>query len=177
MKIKFYPINKILRSEIPNCLKNYLEPWIMPYLARPIHILCDAHQAIPFTMPCPPDHTIYHAMPARPYHKHVIPPGHTIRVYHPIPRKALPYTMPCLSGHTIYHARPARQYHISCHTHKTIAYTMPCPQGHTLIPCHACQAIPYTMPGTPSHTIYHVIHVPDTADRPYQMPCPPSITI
>ena len=26
MKIKFYPINKILRSEIPNCLKNYLEP-------------------------------------------------------------------------------------------------------------------------------------------------------
>ena len=28
MKIKFYPINKILRSEIPNCLKNYLEPWL-----------------------------------------------------------------------------------------------------------------------------------------------------
>ena len=26
MRIKFYPINKILRSEIPNCLKNYLEP-------------------------------------------------------------------------------------------------------------------------------------------------------
>ena len=26
MKIKFYLINKILRSEIPNCLKNYLEP-------------------------------------------------------------------------------------------------------------------------------------------------------
>ena len=26
MKIKFYPIFKILRSEIPNCLKNYLEP-------------------------------------------------------------------------------------------------------------------------------------------------------
>ena len=26
MKIKFYPINKILRNEIPNCLKNYLEP-------------------------------------------------------------------------------------------------------------------------------------------------------
>ena len=26
MKIKFYPINKILSSEIPNCLKNYLEP-------------------------------------------------------------------------------------------------------------------------------------------------------
>ena len=34
MKIKFYPINKILRSEIPNCLKNYLEPCSRPITTK-----------------------------------------------------------------------------------------------------------------------------------------------
>ena len=31
--------------------------YTMPYLARPVHTPCDAHRAIPFTMPCVPDHT------------------------------------------------------------------------------------------------------------------------
>ena len=101
--------------------------YTIPYLTRPVHIPCDAHQAIPFTMPCPQDHTIYHAMSARPHHKPCqTMPGHTL--YHPIPRQAIPYTMPCPPGHTIYHARPVKQYHISCHVHQAVAYNMPCPQ-------------------------------------------------
>ena len=63
--------------------------YTIPQFARPIHIPCGAQQA----MPCPLDHTIYNAIPARPYHVHYIPPGHAI--YHPIPRQVIPYTMPC----------------------------------------------------------------------------------
>ena len=44
-------------------------------------------------MPCPPGHTIYHAMP----------------------RQSITYTMPWLPGHTIYLTMPARSYHIPCH--------------------------------------------------------------
>ena len=79
-----------------------------PYLVRPIHIPCDALQAIPFTMPCQPDHTIYHAIPARPYHipchaRQAIPKiCHPARSHHTsIPSHTSP-------GNTIYHAKPAR---------------------------------------------------------------------
>ena len=68
--------------------------YTMPYLARPVYIRCDALKAIPFTMPCPPDHIIYLAMPFRPYHisrhaRQIIPyTCHTARPHHipPIPR-------------------------------------------------------------------------------------------
>ena len=79
--------------------------------------------AIPYTMRCQLGHTIYHAVPTRPYHTPFIthqaipytmpcPPGHTIYYAN---------TMPCMLGHTIYHAMPAKPY-----------YTMRCPQGHTI---------------------------------------------
>ena len=42
--------------------------YTMLHLNRPIDIPFDAHQAIPYTMLCPPVHNVYHAMPARPYH-------------------------------------------------------------------------------------------------------------
>ena len=118
----------------------------MTYLARPYHIPCDARQVIPYTIPWPPGHTIYHVMPSKSYH---IP-------YHG--RQAIPYIMPCQPGHIIHHAMhcqamqytmlwlartypipfmPARPYH-----------AMPC---HT-IPSHDRQAVPYTMPCPPGHT-------------------------
>ena len=132
----------------------------MPLPARPYHILCYTHQAIPYTMPCPPGHTIcpwghniYHAMLARPYHTSCyVYPGYTI--YHAMSSQSIPcharqairYTMPCLPGHTIYHAMPASPYHITCHVLQAISYTMPC-----------SQTIPYTMSCLPGHTIYHVM--------------------
>ena len=125
----------------------------MTYLARPYHIPCDARQAIAYTMSWPPSHTIYHAVPTRPYHTpcHTLP-GHAI--YHAMPRQTIPYTicppghtichtMPCQPGHTIYHAMPARLYHIPLLSH-TIYYVMPA--RPYLFPCHARQATPYTMP-------------------------------
>ena len=78
------------------CLSTYHD-----YLARPYHIPCDVRQAIPYTMWCPPGHSIYHAMAARPYHTPFLA------------RQAIIYTMPCPPSHTIYyakpHALPARQ--------------------------------------------------------------------
>ena len=73
-----------------------------PYLshdlpARP----CHAHQAIPHKMPCPPGHTIYHAMQA----------GHT-KICHASP------------GHNIIHAMPTRPYHNPYHGCQFIPYTM-----------------------------------------------------
>ena len=94
---------------------------IMP--ARPYRMPCHAHQAIPYTMLCPPGYTIYHC-------------------------QAIPYTMPCSPGHIVSHAMPTRPYHIPCHAspdHKL--YTMPWLPDHTIyltlsarsyhIPCHA----------------------------------------
>ena len=54
-------------------------------------------------MSCLPGHTIYHVMPARPYHIscHVL--------------QAVPCTMPCPADHTIYHVMSARPYHIPYH--------------------------------------------------------------
>ena len=135
-----------------------------------------ASQAIPYTMPCPPVHTvcpsghnIYHAMPTRPYHIscHVYP-GNT--VYHAITRQAasyasqaIPYTMPCPpvhtvcpSGHNICHAMPTRPYHISCHVYP----------GNTVYHAMPSQAIPNTMPYPPGHTINNA-----TSARPYHIPC------
>ena len=101
---------------------------------RPYHMPCHDHQAIPYTMPCPPGYTIYHAM-----HRQAIP-------YQAMPIR--PYHIPCSPGHTIYHAIPARIYHamlhqaiiyIPCHAHQapghTIYLTMPVRSYH--IPCHA----------------------------------------
>ena len=111
-----------------------------------------------YTTPCPRGHTMYHGLPARPYHK----------AFHA--QQAIPYAMPARwhipchtiyhATHAIYHAMPARLYHISCHAlpgHsmpcQTIPYTMLCPPGHTI--CHVCQTISYTMSCPPGHTIYH----------------------
>ena len=76
----------------------------IPCIVRPYSIQCHARQAIPFPMPCPPGHTIYHAIPARTYH---------------IPCHASP-------GHNIYHFMPTRPYHIPYHAHQVMPYTMPC---------------------------------------------------
>ena len=80
-------------------------------------------QAIPYTMRCPPGHTIYHAMPVRPYN--------------------ILCQAPCLACQaiTIYHAMPARPYHIPCDARQAILYhAMPARPYH--IPCMARQAIP-----------------------------------
>ena len=98
--------------------------------ARPYHIPCHAlpdhavyhvmhRQTIPYTMLCPPGHTIYHAMPTRPYHI----PCHA--------RQAIPYTMSCI----------VRPYHILCHARQAIPFSMPCPTGHTIY--HAMPIRPY----------------------------------
>ena len=123
----------------------------MTYLAKPYHIQCDARQAIAYTMPWPPGHTIYHAVPTRPYHTpcHCQAMQYTMLCLaspYPIPyyaRQAIPYTMPCPPGHTIYHAMPVRLYHIALSGH-TIYYAIPA--RPYLYPCHARQTIPYTMP-------------------------------
>ena len=129
------------------------------------HILYDACQAIPYIMPCAPDHTIYHAHLVIPL-GHTIypayPPGHTVnhdmssRSYHITCHacQAISYTMPCPSGPTIYHAMPARPYHIPCYARQTMLYTTPCPPGHTY------KTIPYSIPWPPGHTIYHLQCLP-----------------
>ena len=104
-------------------------------------IPCDAHKAISVTMPCPPDHIIYHDMPDRPYH---------ISCY---ACQAIPYTCHLakphhiqshtLPGNTIYHAMPAKQYHIYTTQCKAISYTMSCFARPNHISCQACQAVPY----------------------------------
>ena len=140
--------------------------------ARPYHIPCDARQAIPNTMPWPPGHTIY-IMSCPPGHTITIPcpPYHTI--YHAVsarPLNILCQTQ-CLACQAIfiYHAMPVRPYHIPmrcppghtipCDAHKAIPYHMP---GCTIIPCDACQAILYTMRGPRDHTIHHAMPI-----RPY----------
>ena len=60
---------------------------------RPYLFPCHAHQAIPYTMPFQPEHTIYHAMP----------------------RQAITYTISCQPDHTIYLTMPTRSCHIPCH--------------------------------------------------------------
>ena len=152
-------------------------PYTMPCIVRPCHIPCytsldhtlyqvmparlylmpcHAHQAIPYTMPCPPGYTIYHAMHRQP----------------------IPYTMPYPPGHIFSHAMPARSYHIPCHAHQTIPHAMPCPPGHTIyhvmpartyhIPCHTSPGhnIYHAMPTRPYHIPYHARHVIS-----YTMPC------
>ena len=98
--------------------------------ARPEHITSNARQAIPYTMPCTPRHTINHAI---------------TRQEIPYASQAIPYTMPCWpvhticpSGHNIYHAMPIRPFHISCHIYpgNTINNSIPARPYH--IPCHAC---------------------------------------
>ena len=134
-------------------------PW--HYLTRPYHIPCDARQAIAYTMPRPPGHTIYYAVHTRPYH--------TVRPCN-IPCYASPdhtYIILCPLGHTICHAMPTRPYHIPCHARQAIPYTIVSPYH---IPCHA----------SPGHNIYHAMttrpyhtcipyHAPQVI--PYTMPC------
>ena len=126
--------------------------YTMLHLARPIHIPCDAHQAIQYTMPCPPDHTIYHVMPARPYRI----PCHA--------RQAIAYT-----------CHPARPHHIPSNTSSTNTIYHAMPDKPDLISCHALKAIQYTMPYPANHTNYRVMPA-----RPYYIPCHvgsrPSIT-
>ena len=195
---------------------------------RPYHITCYGHHTTPYTMPCPldytmpcpPDHTIYmSSRQATPYTS----PGNT--VYHAIPAspyhischafQAIPYTMPCPLDHTIYmlsrQATPYtipfldRQYHIPCYARQAIPYILPCPQGHTInhiLPCPPGHTIYPAMPARqchigyparphhiPSHysrgnTIYHAMptrpyHVSCHAlwAISYTMPCPSDQTI
>ena len=96
-------------------------------------ILCDARQAILYSMRDPPGLTIHYAMPC------------IVRPYHVLchARQAIPYTMPCPSGHTTYHATPTRPYYITCQPGHTIYHAIPTRPYH--IPYHARQVIPYTM--------------------------------
>ena len=76
--------------------------YTMPHLARPIHIPCDAHEVMPYTMPCQPDHAIYHAMSARPYHIPCLARQAIPYTRHPARPHLIPsHTSP---GNTIYHA-------------------------------------------------------------------------
>ena len=77
----YHAIPRQANTHTMRCPPGHTTDYAMP--ARPYHI-----------MPCLLEHTIYHAMPAKPYPIHVIPPGHTKRVYHPISRQAIPY-IPC----------------------------------------------------------------------------------
>ena len=134
-------------------------------------------------MRCPPGHTKYHAMPARPYYTMRYPQGHTISsppgntIHHAMPARLFFYHIPChaSSGHTIYYAMPARPYLFPCHARQAIPYTMPCPYH---IPCHAHQAILNTMlspmPCLPSHN--HILCDARQA-IPNTMRCPPDHTI
>ena len=98
-------------------------PNAIPNLARQYHIQCNARQAIPYTMPCPPSHCINHAMPARPYHI----PCHAF--------KAKPYTMPGLPSHTIYHAITDRSHQMPWLPTITIYNAMFTRLYHNTIPC------------------------------------------
>ena len=100
-------------------------------------------QALSYTMPCPPGHTIYHATS----------PGHTI--YHVMPARrytmpylARPYHMACHARQAISYTMPnfARPHHIPCHADNVIQYTVPYLVRPYDILCHVRQAIPYTMP-------------------------------
>ena len=143
-----------------------------------------------FLIPCKTSlgHTIYHAMPTRPYH-----------ITSPYLARPLRYTMSCPTDHASYHAMPTRPHHMSWHNRQTIPYTMPCLPGHTIymsscqatpyaipylarqypLPCHARKDIPYTMPGPPSNNIYHAMHKPCHVRKAisYNMPCFPGLTI
>ena len=158
----------------------YNFPHTTPYLARPYHTSCDARQAIAYTLSWPPGHTIYHAVPTRPYHTpcHALP-CHAI--YHAMPRQTLSYTILCPPGHTICHAMPTRPYRITCHTRQAIPlsghtiyyaarqaipFPMPCPPDHTIYHAMPRQAITYTMPWIPGHTIYLTMPA-----RSYHIPC------
>ena len=100
-----------------------------------------ASQTIPYTMQCPPGHTIY-------------PPGHNI--YHAMPARPYHISHHVYLGNTIYHDMPSQ----------AIPNTMPCPQSHSRKQCYTCQAIPYTITCLPGHTIY-----PAMPSRPYHIPC------
>ena len=123
----------------------YTMPNTMPCLTGHNHIPCEACQAIPRTMRCPPGHTI-------PYEAMRCPPGHTIPCE---ARKAIPYLMPGSSEHTI----------IPCNSRQPILYTMRGPPGCTIhhamsarptyIPYHARKAISYHITG---NIIYHAVH-------------------
>ena len=142
----------------------YHIPYSMP--AKPNHIPCHAHNAIPYTIPCtsgmpytvscPPGHTIYHAVhcQAMPYTMlYIARPC-------PIPSNAchaIPHAMPCPPGHTNFHAMPAKLYHIPCHARQALPYTMSCPSDHTT--CHA-------MPARPYHILFHA-----SQDILCTMPC------
>ena len=112
----------------------------MPLPARLYQIPRYASQAIPYTMPYPPGHTIcpsghtkYYAMPP----VHIIKNAMPVRPYH-IPWhacQAIPYILPCPPGHIIYHAMPSKPYHI-----------MPARPYH--IPCHVGSQL-----GRPSITL------------------------
>ena len=118
--------------------------YTMPYLASP-HIPCDAHQTIPFTMLCPPDHTIYHAMPANHIPCHAC---HAISyTYHPARPHHTSIPSHISPGNTICHAMSARTYHVPCKARQAIPYTTLCPLSHSIyIPCPQ------------GHTIYHARH-------------------
>ena len=157
-------------------------PFHIPWHTSPGHTI--AH-----TMWCPPGHSIYHALAAKPYNISYIMHAH----------QAIPYTIHCSPGHTIHQAMPARPYHIQYQaqylTCQTITiynamtarpYHIPCnalqailnhamparpyhidarPTRHTIIPCDARQAVLYTMRGPPGHTKRHAMPA-----RPYHIP-------
>ena len=101
------------------CLSSYnnIPRQAIPYTMR-CSQACHAHQAIVYTIPCPPGHTICHAMPTRPCH--------------------VLYQAPCLACQaiTIYHVMPARPYHIHCDARQAILYHA-MPAGPYHIPCQA----------------------------------------
>ena len=99
-----------------NAIKHEIHISISTYHA--IH-----RQALSYTMPCPSDHTIYHATS----------PGHTI--YHAGYGMGMIYQngMSSPPGDIIYHAISlqaipyallSRPYHIPCHAHKAVPNTM-----------------------------------------------------
>ena len=138
-------------------------PSPMPCLPGNKYIPCDARQAIPYTMCCPPGLTIpCDACKAIPYPMPG-PPDHTI-----IPsdaRQAILYSMRGPLGHTIHYAMPCivRPYHILCHARQAMPFS-----------CHACHDIPYTMPCPLGHTTYHAI---PTRSYHIHVPCQPGHTI
>ena len=146
-------------------------PWGIP---------CHVRQARPYTIPCPPGHTIYQwIVPLRlPGHREchirhivqiksgkVLPPMqltelHTGFIW--VSGHAFWYIciskypdMPARPYHMLYHAHQA--IHLLCHAHPTIQYTMSCKPGHTIYHAIPRQTIPYTLSCRPGHTIYHAM--------------------
>ena len=136
-----------------NAIKHEIHISISTYHAIP-------HQALSYTMPCPPGHTIT----SHPSLCHA-----RQEISYTMPYLARPYYTPCYARQAISYTMPnlARPYHILCHAHKTIPYTMSYLTRPYDILCHARQTIPHQIISYTMSCQYIYLAMPN---RPYHLP-------